>query len=131
MRFRPKCKFRALSDDSGVEKYEQRLYVTGNQKTLGAWSEGSSLRMALMPGSEDVWELETEVEVENGCAYKYLVKRAGMLVKWETIPPPYRSWKEVESSEVSLCCEAAAHESEYHFANSSLTLGSLLCAGYS
>ena len=42
------------------------------------------------------------VEVDGMVRYKYLVKRAKMLVKWETIPPPFREWDEIQAAEVSV-----------------------------
>ncbi|GMH60163.1 hypothetical protein TL16_g02988 [Triparma laevis f. inornata] len=81
----------ALYNSSGLGSYTHKVYVVGSATALGQWNPDSALPLRLT--SEGFWELESgPIELQDECAYKFLVKRGVMIVKWEVIPPPYRRW---------------------------------------
>ncbi|GMH48535.1 hypothetical protein TrVE_jg5743 [Triparma verrucosa] len=92
--FNPKVTYASSSSEDalyGDPAYTHKVYCTGSTTALGQWNPNGALPMRLT--SEGFWELESgAIELQEECAYKFLVKRGALIVKWEVIPPPYRRY---------------------------------------
>mmetsp|Transcript_12182 Transcript_12182/g.24947 ORF Transcript_12182/g.24947 Transcript_12182/m.24947 type:complete len:769 (-) Transcript_12182:86-2392(-) len=89
-------KVSAPSVDSSKSKptaYFHTVHVIGSVPELGLWNE--ELSVQLSKTGSDIYEGQVEVDEDNAAdevRYKYLVKRNDVLVRWETIPPPFRTY---------------------------------------
>jgi glycerophosphoryl diester phosphodiesterase len=86
-------------DAHGDPGFQQSLYITGNCDSLGNWSEELAVGPMILDNryAKPTYTLVVDLPSppSDGAAapdirYKYIVKRGSMLVKWETIPPPFR-----------------------------------------
>ena len=77
--------------DDTDERYSHSVYVVGNRRELGMWNEEKAVPLRKEGDKMHVATVELDEKNVEGLQYKYVVKRNSVLVRWETIPPPYRS----------------------------------------
>jgi hypothetical protein len=77
--------------DDTDERYSHSVCVVGNRRELGMWNEEKAVPLRKEGDKMHVATVEIDKKNVEGLQYKYVVKRNSVLVRWETIPPPYRS----------------------------------------
>jgi hypothetical protein len=79
--------------DTSDDKCSHSVHVVGSIPELGRWDEEKSIPLTKSCAKADTWECEVDVKVDDpkDVQYKYLIKRNSVLVRWEIIPPPFRS----------------------------------------